>query len=35
MGDIGYCVEMYRNLGLMVHQFVRPAPPGKKPAQIR
>jgi hypothetical protein len=35
LGDIQYCVEMYENLGLTVHQFFRPAPPGKKPVQIR
>jgi len=35
MGDIGYGVEMYRKLGLTLDQFFRPAPPGKKPIQIR
>jgi histidinol phosphatase-like PHP family hydrolase len=35
MGDISYGVEMYRKLGLTMDQFFHPAPPGKKPIQIR
>lgn len=35
LGDIGYCIEMYRRLGLSASQFWRPAPPGKKPVQTR
>jgi len=35
MGDISYGVEMYRKLGLTMAQFFHPAPPGKKPIQIR
>jgi histidinol phosphatase-like PHP family hydrolase len=35
MGDISYGVEMYRKLGLTLDQFFHPAPPGKKPIEIR
>lgn len=35
MGDIDYGVAMYRKLGLTPDQFFHPAPPGKKPIEIR
>lgn len=35
IGDIGYCVQMYRRLGLKPEQFFRPAAPGKKPIEVR
>jgi histidinol phosphatase-like PHP family hydrolase len=35
IGNIGYCVDMYRKVGLTRGQFFRPAPPGKKPIQTR
>jgi len=35
IGDIDYGVEMYRRLHLKLDQFFQPAPPGKKPIQIR
>ncbi len=35
IGDIEYCVQTYRKLGLTPGQFFRPAPPGKKPIQVR
>jgi histidinol phosphatase-like PHP family hydrolase len=35
IGDIDYGVAMYRKLGLTLKEFFYPAPPGKKPIQIR
>jgi histidinol phosphatase-like PHP family hydrolase len=35
IGQIDYCVEMYRKLALPLGQFFRPAPAGKKPIQTR
>jgi hypothetical protein len=35
LGDISYCVERYRHLGLTTDQFFCPAPPGKKPIERR
>ena len=35
IGNIGYCVDMYRKLGLNLDRFSRPAPAGKKPIQTR
>jgi histidinol phosphatase-like PHP family hydrolase len=35
IGNIGYCVGMYRKLGLKFDRFFRPAPPGKKPVETR
>lgn len=35
LGDIRYTVEMYRKVGLALDHFFRPAPPGKKPIEVR
>jgi hypothetical protein len=35
LGDISYCVEMYRHLHLTTDQFFCPAPPGRKPIERR
>jgi hypothetical protein len=35
LGDIGYCVEMYKRLGLTTRQFFCPAEPGRKPVERR
>ena len=35
IGNIDYCVDMYRELGLKTGQFFRPAPAGRKPIQVR
>ncbi len=35
IGDIEYCVEMYKKLALKPSQFWHPAPFGKKPVQVR
>lgn len=35
IGNIDYCVDMYRLLGLKLDDFFRPAPAGKKPIQTR
>ena len=35
LGDISYCVEMYRRLGLTTGQFFCPAGPGMKPVERR
>jgi hypothetical protein len=35
LGDIQYCIEMYKRLGLTTRQFFCPAEPGKKPVERR
>ncbi len=35
IGEISYCIAMYRKLELSLDQFFRPAPAGKKPIQVR
>jgi histidinol phosphatase-like PHP family hydrolase len=35
VGKLDYCIEMVKNLGLKREDIFTPAPPGKKPIQIR
>jgi histidinol phosphatase-like PHP family hydrolase len=35
IGDIGYGVEIARRLGLTADRFFSPAPPGRKPVEMR
>jgi histidinol phosphatase-like PHP family hydrolase len=35
IGDIAWCLEVWKKLGLSASRFFRPAPAGKKPIQLR
>ena len=35
VGKLDYCVEMLHTLGLTAADWFTPAPPGKKPVQVR